>query len=73
MPEAEERKQWVKRVMMGNRSEIKLKTKHHGEVFSFILDETFSRFYEISFLCNNKNLLFCPRNIKNTALNANVW
>lgn len=27
-PEAEEWKQWVLQVMMGNRSEIKLKTKH---------------------------------------------
>jgi hypothetical protein len=44
MPEAEERKQWVKRVMMGNRSEIKLKTKHQmaTRTFFFNLYETFS-------------------------------
>lgn len=45
MPEGEERKQWVLRVMMGNRSEIKLKTKHQmAEEFSFpspSLHETF--------------------------------
>lgn len=45
MPEGEERKQWVLRVMMGNRSEIKLKTKHQmAEEVSFpspSLHETF--------------------------------
>lgn len=63
MPEAEKRKQWVKRVMMGNRSEIKLKTKHHGELFSFPSSlrrffSSLSHFYEISFRAITKIFAF---------------
>lgn len=66
MPEAEERKQWVKRVMMGNRSEIKLKTKHHGEVFPSSTRHSLCSFLWNFFSCNNKISLFCLCNIKNS-------
>ena len=70
MPEAEERKQWVKRVMMGNRSEIKLKTKHHGELFFPSIPETlFSlSFYEISFHAIKNFFFFVFCNMKKTRL-----
>lgn len=54
MPEAEERKQWVKRVMMGNRSEIKLKTKHQmaeNRFFSFTSRDVFCYAKKKNFSC----------------------
>lgn len=53
-----ERKQWVKRVMMGNRSEIKLKTKHQMAENRFclpLLDETF--FHGNVVWCGGRNVI----------------